>query len=177
MILCREATANAVNKKIFPGIQGGPLMHVISAKAVAFKEALEPSFKEYGKQIIKNAQALASVFLDSGYDLVSGGTDNHLILVDLKNKKISGKDAEEALGKAGITVNKNTVPGETRSPFVTSGIRIGTPALTTRGMKEAEMKQIGDWMIDVLNDVTNEKKITDIRQNVEELCKKFPLYR
>ncbi|MBI4411616.1 MAG: serine hydroxymethyltransferase [Deltaproteobacteria bacterium] len=177
MILCREEGAREVNKKIFPGIQGGPLMHVIAAKAVAFKEALEPSFKEYCKQIIKNAKGLASVFLDSGYNLVSGGTDNHLILVDLKNKTISGKDAEEALGRAGITVNKNTVPGETRSPFVTSGIRVGTPALTTRGMKEAEMKQIGDWMIDVLNDVTNEKKITDIHQNVEELCKKFPLYR
>ena len=177
MILCRESAAKEINKKIFPGIQGGPLMHVIAAKAVAFKEALEPSFKEYCKQIIKNAKGLAKIFIDSGYNLVSGGTDNHLILVDLKNKTISGKDAEEALGKAGITVNKNTVPGETRSPFVTSGIRVGTPALTTRGMKEAEMKLIGEWMVGVLDDVTNEKKIANVLQNVGELCKKFPLYR
>ncbi|MBI2339401.1 MAG: serine hydroxymethyltransferase [Deltaproteobacteria bacterium] len=177
MILCREAAAKEVNRKIFPGIQGGPLMHVIAAKAVAFKEALEPSFKEYCGQIIKNAQALAKIFLDSGYNLVSGGTDNHLILVDLKKRTISGKDAEEALGKAGITVNKNTVPFDPRSPFVTSGIRVGTPALTTRGMKEAEMKQIGAWMVEVLNDIADGKKLAEVHKNVEELCKRFPLYR
>jgi len=150
MILCPEEFAKDVNKKIFPGIQGGPLMHVIAAKAVAFKEALEPSFKEYAGQIIKNAKTLAEVFLEKGFSLVTGGTDTHLILVDLTNKGISGKEAEEALEAAGITVNKNTVPNETRSPFVTSGIRIGTPALTTKGMKEDEMKLIAGWMVEVL---------------------------
>lgn len=177
MILCREVFAKEVNKKIFPGIQGGPLMHVIAAKAVAFKEALDPSFKIYSAQIIKNAQTLATTILKRGYSLVSGGTDNHLILVDLKERPISGKDAEEALGKAGITVNKNTVPGETRSPFVTSGIRVGTAALTTKGMKEEEMKTIAGWMCDILDDVKNEKKILEVAQNVEELCLRFPFYR
>lgn len=177
MILCREQFAKEVNKKIFPGIQGGPLMHVIAAKAVAFKENLEPSFKDYAKQVIANAKALAEGFLKRGYSLVSGGTDNHLILVDLLKREISGKDGEEALGKAGITVNKNTVPGETRSPFVTSGIRVGTAALTTKGLKEAEMKIIADWMCTILDDVKNEKKIADIYKQVGELCKKFPLYR
>lgn len=177
MILCREDEAKAVNKKIFPGIQGGPLMHVIAAKAVAFKEDLDPSFKEYCKQIIKNTQTLAEVFLKKGYSLVTGGTDTHLILVDLKDKTISGKDAEDALGLAGITVNKNTVPKETRSPFVTSGIRVGTPALTTKGMKESEMRIIAGWMTDILNNVSDEKKIAEVKKNVEELCKKFPFYR
>ncbi|MDO8518828.1 MAG: serine hydroxymethyltransferase [Deltaproteobacteria bacterium] len=177
MILCREAFAKEVNKKIFPGIQGGPLMHVIAAKAVAFKEDLEPAFKVYAAQVIANAKTLAEGFLKRGYQLVSGGTDNHLILVNLGGRDISGKDAEEALGRAGITVNKNTVPGETRSPFVTSGIRVGTAALTTKGMKEAEMKIIADWMCTILDDVKNEKKISEIYKQVGELCKKFPLYR
>jgi len=177
LILCREEFAQDLNKKIFPGIQGGPLMHVIAAKAVAFKEALEPSFKDYCAQVIKNAQSLASVFLERDFSLVTGGTDNHLILVDLTNKNISGKEAEEALGRAGITVNKNTVPKETRSPFVTSGIRVGTPALTTKGLKEAEMKLIATWMADVIEDSKNETKIDRVRHQVEELAKKFPLYR
>lgn len=177
MIMAKQDFGLELNKKIFPGIQGGPLMHVIAAKAVAFKEALDPSFKEYCGQIIRNAQALAKVFLDAGFKLVSGGTDNHLILVNLTDRGISGKEAEEALGKAGITVNKNTVPNETRSPFVTSGIRVGTPALTTKGMKEAEMKQIGAWMTEILSDVKNDKKIATVYENVKELSKKFPLYR
>lgn len=177
LILCKSQYATDVNKKIFPGIQGGPLVHVIAAKAVAFKEALQPEFKNYCDQIIKNAKMLAQVFLERGYKLVSGGTDNHLILVSLLDKTISGKEAEEALGLAGITVNKNTVPKETRSPFVTSGIRVGTPALTTKGMKEAEMKLIGGWMCDVLDDVKNETKIAAIKKNVVELSKQFPMYK
>ncbi|OGQ07249.1 MAG: serine hydroxymethyltransferase [Deltaproteobacteria bacterium RIFCSPLOWO2_12_FULL_40_28] len=177
LILCKSQYATDVNKKIFPGIQGGPLVHVIAAKAVAFKEALSPEFKKYCDQIIKNAKVLADVFLSRGYKLVSGGTDTHLILVNLSDKTISGKEAEEALGRAGITVNKNTVPKETRSPFVTSGIRIGTPALTTKGMKEKEMKLIGAWIADVLDDVKNETKIAAIKKNVIELSKSFPMYR
>lgn len=177
MILCRQEFAQDINKKIFPGIQGGPLMHVIAAKAVAFKEALDPSFKKYCEQIVKNAQSLADVFLNAGFNLVSGGTDNHLILVDLTNKNISGKEAEDALGRAGITVNKNTVPQEKRSPFVTSGIRIGTPALTTKGMKESDMRLIGSWMVDILKNIQNDQKIAVVYENVKELCKKFPFYR
>lgn len=176
MIMCKEAFAKKVNSKIFPGIQGGPLMHVIAAKAVAFKEALEPSFKTYAQQIITNAQTLAKVFVDNGFKLVSGGTDNHLILVDLSQEPISGKEAEEALERAGITVNKNTVPGEKRSPFVTSGIRVGTPALTSRGMKESEMKLIGEWMVKVLKSPTDEKLSASVRAQSKELCQKFPLY-
>ncbi len=177
MVMCKEAYAKTLNSRNFPGIQGGPLMHVIAAKAVAFGEALQPSFTKYCEQIIKNAQTLAQVFLENGYDLVSGGTDNHLILVDLSKKDITGKDAEEALERAGITTNKNTVPGEKRSPFVASGIRIGTPALTTRGMKEAEMRIIGGWMIKVLANRTDEKVATDVKNSIRELCGKFPLYR
>lgn len=177
LILCKEEFAQDINKKIFPGIQGGPLIHVIAAKAVAFKEALEPSFKTYCEQIIKNAQALAQVFLAHDFQLVSGGTDNHLILVDLTTKGISGKQAEEALEAAGITVNKNTVPHEKRSPFITSGIRIGTPALTTKGLKEAEMKQVGEWMCAILHDVGNHSLVDKVKKQVEELARKFPLYR
>lgn len=177
MILCRQEFAKEIDKTIFPGIQGGPLMHVIAAKAVAFKENLEPAYKTYCAQIIKNAQTLAAEFIKADFSLVSGGTDNHLILVDLTNRGISGKEAEEALGKAGITVNKNTIPKESRSPFVTSGIRVGTPALTTKGMKEPELKLIAGWMIDVLKNTQNEQKIADVRKNVDELCRKFPLYR
>lgn len=177
MILCRQEFAKEIDKTIFPGIQGGPLMHVIAAKGVAFKENLEPSFKEYCQQIINNARALAEVFLTAGFHLVSGGTDNHLILVDLTSHGISGKEAEEALEKGGITVNKNTVPRETRSPFVTSGIRLGTPALTTKGMKEGEMKLIAGWMVEILNNVKSGETIARVRREVVELCKKFPLYR
>lgn len=177
MILCQEPYAKTVNSKIFPGTQGGPLMHVIAAKAVAFKEALDPSFKIYAAQIIKNAQVLAQVFLEAGFDLVTGGTDNHLILVDLSRQDFSGKDAEQALERAGITVNKNTVPGEKRSPFITSGIRIGTPALTTRGMKEAEMRQIGQWMVMVLKNPQDEILARSTCQKIRELCQSFPLYK
>jgi glycine hydroxymethyltransferase len=177
MIMMREAWAKKINSKIFPGIQGGPLMHIIAAKAVAFQEDLQPAYKEYCRQIIKNCQTLCEVFLAGGFDLVSGGSDNHLLLMDLKNKSFTGKDAEEALGRAGITVNKNTVPGEQRSPFITSGIRIGTPALTTRGFKENEMRIVGQWMVDVLNDIGNDGLQTKVVGQVKELCKKFPLYR
>jgi len=176
LIMCKAEYAAAVNKKIFPGIQGGPLMHVIAAKAVAFLEDLQPAYATYCAQIIKNAQTLAKVFTESGFSLVSGGTDNHLILVDLSNADISGKDAEEALERAGITVNKNTVPGEKRSPFVTSGIRVGTPALTTRGMKESEMVTIAGWMVSILRATTDTKLSANVRAGVRELCKKFPLY-
>lgn len=177
MILCREEFAKAVNSNIFPGIQGGPLMHVIAAKAVAFKEALGEEFKEYQKQIVKNAKALAEKLSSRGYRLVSGGTDNHLMLVDLTKQDITGKDAENALGMANITVNKNTIPFETRSPFVTSGIRIGTPALTTRGMKEQEMNLVGEYIADVLDNINNESVISDTKKKVFELCSKFPLYK
>ncbi|MCX6641552.1 MAG: serine hydroxymethyltransferase [bacterium] len=171
-----KTLTEAVDSVTFPGIQGGPLMHVIAAKAVAFKEALQPDYKVYCRQIIKNAQTLAEKLLSEGFNLVSGGTDNHLMLVDLRNKDITGKAAEEALEKAGITVNKNTVPFETRSPFVTSGIRIGTPALTTRGMKEAEMLQIGTWITRVIHNASNEKVISEVRAQVEEMCKGFLIY-
>lgn len=176
MILCKEEYAKKVNSRIFPGIQGGPLMHVIAAKAVAFAEALQPHFKEYCQQVIKNAQTLADVFLENGFQLVTGGTDNHLILVNLSDKDLSGKEAEEALERAGITVNKNTVPGEKRSPFVTSGIRVGTPALTTRGFKEDEIKQVGQWMVEVLNHHTDESLAQKIKSEIEGLCEQFPLY-
>jgi len=177
MILCKEEFAKAVNSNIFPGIQGGPLMHVIAAKAVAFKEALSDEFKEYQNQIVKNAQALAKKLSDRGYRLVSGGTDNHLMLVDLTKQDITGKDAENALGQANITVNKNTIPFETRSPFVTSGIRIGTPALTTRGMKETEMQLVGDMIADVLDNIGNDEVINQTKQKVLDLCANFPLYK
>ena len=178
LIVCREEHAKAVNKWIFPGIQGGPLMHVIAAKAVAFGEALRPSFKGYAAQVIANARTLAAVLIERGYHVVTGGTDSHLFLVDLgKSGELTGKDAEAALGHARITVNKNTVPGETRSPFVTSGIRVGTPALTTRGMGEEEMRRIGDWMADVLDAPLDRPRLSDVRDRVRELCVAFPLYR
>jgi glycine hydroxymethyltransferase len=151
-------------------------MHVIAAKAVAFKEALSPEFKKYQQQIIKNAKVLADTLKQSGLELVSGGTDNHLILIDLTNKNVTGKDAEAALGRANITVNKNTVPFETKSPFVTSGIRIGTPALTTRGMKEKEMEIIGQWICDIIDNIENEKYISEIGAKVKELASGFPLF-
>lgn len=177
LILCKEAWAKKVNSKIFPGIQGGPLMHVIAAKAVAFGEALQPSFKTYCAQVIENAQTLAKVFLSNGYKLVTGGTDNHLFLVDLSDKEISGKDAETALEVAGITVNKNTVPGEKRSPFVTSGIRVGTAALTTRGFTTADMQTVGQWMTTVLESPTDAALAQKIKKQIAELCQAKPLYR
>ena len=177
MILTKEENAKKLNSKIFPGIQGGPLEHVIAAKAVAFGEALSDDFKTYTGQVIKNAQCLASELMEKGIKLVTDGTDNHLILMDFSDLELTGKDAEEALGKAGITVNKNTVPNEKRSPFVTSGVRIGTPALTTRGMKEEEMKQVATWIKEVVDNYQNEKKLAQIKTNVEKLCKNFPLYK
>ena len=172
MILCKEEHAAAVNKAIFPGTQGGPLMHVIAAKAVAFKEALEPEFKEYQKQILKNALVLSDSLQEKGFRIVSGGTDNHLMLIDLTSQEISGKDAELLLDHANVTVNKNTIPFETKSPFVTSGIRIGTPASTTRGMKEAEMKEIADIIADVIIEKDSEKAM----KKVKNLTEKFPLF-
>ncbi len=176
MILSEEEFGKKLNSQIFPGIQGGPLMHVIASKAVAFGEALKPQFKQYQKQVIQNAQAMADRFRENDYGMVSGGTDNHLILIDLTNKEITGKDAEIALDKAGITVNKNTVPFETRSPFVTSGIRIGTPAVTTRGMKENEMQRIADWIDRVLRNMDNEDNIEKVRREVEDFSRNFPLF-
>src|SRR5210317_41528 len=176
MILCQEEFAKKLNSNIFPGIQGGPLMHVIAAKAVAFKEALTPEFKTYAGQVVKNAQALAAELVSRGYNLVSGGTDNHLMLVDFGDSDLTGKVAEETLEKAGITVNKNAVPFDTRSPFVTSGVRIGTPASTTRGLKEAEMKQIGAWIDEALKNIKDDTVLARIRGEIRELCKQFPLY-
>jgi glycine hydroxymethyltransferase len=176
MILCQEEFAKKLNSNIFPGIQGGPLMHVIAAKAVAFKEALTPEFKTYAGQVVKNAQALAAELVSRGYNLVSGGTDNHLMLVDFSGSDLTGKVAEETLEKAGITVNKNAVPFDTRSPFVTSGVRIGTPASTTRGLKETEMRQIGAWIDEALQNIENDTVLARIRGEIRELCKQFPLY-
>jgi glycine hydroxymethyltransferase len=176
MILCREEFAKVLNSNIFPGIQGGPLMHVIAAKAVAFKEALTPEFKGYQEQIVKNARTLAAELIQRGFRLVSGGTDTHLMLVDLSDSELTGKIAEEALDKAGITVNKNTVPFETRSPFVTSGFRIGTPAATTHGLKEQEMKEVAGFIADVLANVNNEVMLSEIKERVSVMMKRFPLY-
>jgi len=176
MILCREEFAKAVNSQIFPGIQGGPLMHVIAAKAVAFKEALQPEFKSYQQQVIKNAKALSEALVKRSFKLTSGGTDNHLMLINLSDTEITGKAAEEALDKAGITVNKNTVPFETRSPFVTSGIRVGTPACTTHGLKEAEMDQVAGFIADALVHIGDDLKLAAIKDQVNNLMKKFPLY-
>jgi glycine hydroxymethyltransferase len=178
LILCREEYASGIDKAVFPFMQGGPLMHVIAAKAVAFREALTDDFSAYSGQVIANARALGARLVEHGFGLVSGGTDNHLILVDLRqsHEDLTGKDAEQALEAAGITVNKNTVPGESRSPFVTSGLRLGTPALTSRGMKEAEMVRIAEWMGELLEDPSNEDRIAGIRAEVRELASSFPLY-
>jgi len=176
MILCKEQHAKTLNSKVFPGMQGGPLMHVIAAKAVAFKEALTPGFKEYQTQIVKNAKAMADEFLSLGFTLVSGGTDNHLMLVDLSNKDVTGKDAQEMLDAANITVNRNTIPFDTKSPFVTSGIRIGTPALTTRGMKEEEMRQVARMIARVIEAKGAEDVTTKVKQDIAELTKRFPVY-
>jgi len=161
---------------VFPGIQGGPLMHVIAAKAVAFKEALEPSFKDYQVQVVKNAKAMAKTLIERGYKVVSGGTENHLMLIDLIGREVTGKDAEAALGKAHITVNKNAVPNDPRSPFVTSGLRVGTPAITTRGYKEADVVELTQWICDVLDAPSDEGVIKTVREKVSAQCKKFPVY-
>ena len=179
MILCTQEHAKVIDKSVFPCMQGGPLMHVIAAKAVAMREALKPEFRHYSAQVIANAKALGSALKDLGLHLVSGGTDTHLILIDLRDshEELTGKDAEAALEASGITVNKNTVPGETRSPFVTSGLRIGTPALTSRGMKEPEMKRIAGWISQVLESPSNESRTLRIRGEVLEFCEEFPLYK
>jgi len=178
IILSTEAHAKAVDKAVFPGTQGGPLMHVIAGKAVAFREALDPSFRDYARQVVANARALGDRLMERGFQLVSGGTDNHLVLLDLRDRgELTGKEAEHVLEEAGITVNKNTVPGEPRSPFVTSGLRIGTPALTTRGMTESQMRQVGDWIADVLEAPGDEATRHRVRGEVRELCSRFPLYR
>jgi glycine hydroxymethyltransferase len=176
MILCRDEFAKTLNSQIFPGIQGGPLMHAIAAKAVAFKEALQPEFKQYQQQILKNAKALSEALIAKGLKLTSGGTDNHLMLVNFTGTDITGKAAEEALDKAGITVNKNTVPFETRSPFVTSGIRIGTPAATSHGLKEQEMFQVAEFITTAIANIGNEEKLLQIKAEVNALMKRFPLY-
>ncbi|CAN5690832.1 serine hydroxymethyltransferase [soil metagenome] len=176
LIIAREEYAKVVDKQIFPGIQGGPLMHVIASKAVAFAEALQPDFKDYSRRVIENAQALGVAMVERGFNLVSGGTDNHLLLVDLRNKEITGKDAEKALDRSGITVNKNTVPGETQSPFVTSGVRIGTPALTTRGLGTSEMVEIARLIDEVVQARGDETAFDRIRDEVREMCGRFPLY-
>jgi glycine/serine hydroxymethyltransferase len=175
LILCKEKYAKEIDSQVFPGIQGGPLMHVIAGKAVCFHEALQPSFKNYQQQIVKNAAALADGMKRNGYRLVSGGTDNHLMLVDVGAKNITGKDCQIALDEAGITVNKNTIPFETRSPFQASGIRLGTPAVTTRGIKETEMAAIADMISEVLLDIKNADAAHKVRARVRELTAKFPL--
>ncbi len=177
MILCREKYAKAVDKVIFPGIQGGPLVHVIAAKAVSFKEALEPSFKTYQQQVKKNAQALAKRLTEDGFRIVSGGTENHLMLVDLTPKNITGKDAETALDAAGITCNKNSIPWDQKPPVTTSGIRLGTPIVTTRGMKEAEMKVVGDLICETLANGHDPAKLAAIREKTKAFCAKFPMFK
>lgn len=178
IILTREngEIAKKINSAVFPGNQGGPLMHVIAAKAVAFKEAAEPEFKAYQQQVLKNAKVMADTFIARGFKVVSGGTDNHLFLVDLRDKNITGKDSEAALGLAYITVNKNSIPNDPTSPFITSGLRIGSPAMTTRGFKEEQAKMVANWICDILEDLNNEALIESTKQKVLELCKQFPVY-
>ncbi|QDQ39146.1 serine hydroxymethyltransferase [Legionella geestiana] len=179
MILARdsETIGKKLNSAVFPGTQGGPLMHVIAAKAVAFAEALEPAFTDYQKQVIVNAKLMAETLMSRGYRIVSGGTTNHLLLLDLTDKNLSGKDADAALGQANITVNKNTVPNDPRSPFVTSGLRLGTPAVTTRGFREPEIRLVSGWIADILDDIHNTACIERVRQQVITLCQSFPVYR
>jgi len=176
MVFCKTEFAKKIDSEVFPSWQGGPLMHVIAGKAVALKEALEPSFKEYQSQIIKNAKALAEELLKKGWRLVSGGTDNHLMLVDVNKKNLTGKDCAEALDHAAITVNKNTIPFDTQSPFKAGGIRLGTPAVTTRGMKENEMREIAGFINEILSQAPSDAKISEVREKVKALTKKFPLY-
>jgi glycine hydroxymethyltransferase len=179
LILSRanEEIEKKLNSAIFPGIQGGPLMHIIAAKAVAFKEALSDDFKSYQKQVVKNARAMASVFMERGYDVVSGGTDNHVFLVSFIEQGLTGKAVDATLGSAHITVNKNSVPNDPQSPFVTSGIRIGTPAATTRGFGESECKDITNWICDICDDIENPDVVNEVRAKVEELCSRFPVYK
>jgi len=177
IILCKEKYAINVDKAVFPGLQGGPLDHVIAAKAVCFKEAMQPDFKEYAKQIVKNAKALADELMNLGFKLVSGGTDSHLILVDLTAKGMTGKQAQELLDSVGITVNKNTIPYDTQKPFITSGIRLGTPPLTTRGMRESEMKEVGGMIAKVLDGKGDAAVLEKVKVQVKELCERFPLYK
>ena len=179
VILARENAdvEKKLNSALFPGSQGGPLMHVIAAKAVCFKEAASPEFKAYQEQVLANARVMAEGFIERGYDVVSGGTDNHLFLLDLVAKNITGKDADAALGRAHITVNKNAVPNDPRSPFVTSGLRIGSPAATRRGFRESECATLTGWMCDVLDDIENDNMVLSVRQKVVELCREFPVYR
>lgn len=175
MIMCKEKFAKAIDRAVFPGLQGGPHDHIIAGKAIAFKEALEPAFKEYSKQVVKNAQTMAAELVKRGFEIISGGTDNHLMLIDLTNKNVTGKQAQEALDKAGITCNKNTVPFETRNPMDPSGIRLGTPAITTRGMKEAEMVQIAGWIDRAIAKWEDEENLKTIAAEVKTLCDKFPV--
>ncbi|HEX5339885.1 MAG TPA: serine hydroxymethyltransferase [Gammaproteobacteria bacterium] len=178
LILARanEEIEKKLNSTVFPGTQGGPLMHVIAAKAVAFLEALQPEFKVYQQQVLDNARGMADALVKRGFNIVSGGTDNHLFLMDLINKNLTGKDADAALHKANITVNKNAVPNDPRPPMVTSGLRIGTPAATTRGFRETEIRELADWIADILDDLGNEKKIADVKDKVLAMCRKFPVY-
>ncbi len=179
MILARsnETVEKKLSSLVFPGTQGGPLMHAIAGKAVAFKEALEPSFKAYQQQVLDNARAMADALVERGYQIVSGGTDNHLFLLDLIDKNITGKDADAALGRANITVNKNTVPNDPRSPFVTSGLRLGSPASTTRGFKEVEMRMVANWIADILDSLGDESVVDAVREQVKALCARHPVYR
>ena len=179
LILARanEEIEKKLNSAIFPGIQGGPLMHIIAAKAVAFKEAMSGDFKAYQKQVVVNARAMANVFMNRGYEVISGGTDDHLFLVSFISQGLTGKDVDAALGSAHITVNKNTVPNDPQSPFVTSGIRVGTPAATTRGFGESECSDIANWICDICDDIENESVVNDVRSKVEKLCARFPVYR
>jgi len=179
LILARanEEIEKKLNSAIFPGIQGGPLMHIIAAKAVAFKEAMSDDFKAYQKQVVVNARAMANVFMNRGYEVISGGTDDHLFLVSFISQGLTGKEVDAALGSAHITVNKNTVPNDPQSPFVTSGIRVGTPAATTRGFGESECSDIANWICDICDDIENESVVNDVRSKVEKLCARFPVYR
>jgi glycine hydroxymethyltransferase len=177
MILCKAAHAAAVDKVVFPGMQGGPLVHMVAAKAVCFKEAMQPEFREYQKQVQANARALADTLMKEGFHVVSNGTDTHLMLVDVFSKGLRGREAEEALGRANVTVNKNAIPFDTNKPMNPSGIRVGTPAVTTRGMKEAEMRKIGAWIAEVLRNAEDEARIGEVRRRVLELADEFPLYR
>ena len=176
MILCREPHAKAIDKAIFPGTQGGPLEHVIAAKAVSFREALQPEFKQYCQAIVENAKALAAALTNKNFQVVSGGTDNHLFLMDLVDRRITGKDADAALGRANITVNKNAVPNDPRPPMVTSGLRVGTPAATTRGFREREVEQVADLMAEVLDAEGDAATVDSVRARALDLCRSYPVY-
>jgi glycine hydroxymethyltransferase len=176
MILAKQEFGAAIDKVVFPGMQGGPLVHIMAAKAVCFLEASQPSFKDYAHQVVANAKTLAKTLADAGFRIISGGTDTHLMLVDVFAKGMLGSEAEKALGEAGITVNKNAIPFDTNPPMKPSGIRIGTPALTTRGMKEADMKTVGNWIAEALDHRTDSAALKQIRKQVEELAEQFPLY-